>query len=772
MGLFRSFQASPRPSVSEGPADMPLRADDWLWLLAAAAQLLRVSFDAATTLRGCPPPYSVRGLMAVAASSGMRMGEVVFGTSGFAGLPFPVVAFVRSSADDGDATANAADAAGAEAGVPGGPAADGTGVHGSGGRAAPADPPSAPVGQGVAATATELRPVLVVRGDTGRALFFRAGSDTAEVAPLDEFLAMVEPVGLLAAAAAPALPGDPADISSPPRVFGFHWFVPEILKHRRIWIEVLAASLMIQAAGLAVPLFTQVILDKVVVHRTYSTLTVVAVGLVLFAMFSVTMSWVRQYLVIHTGTRVDAVLGAHVFRHLLRLPPAWFETRPTGTVVTRLHGVETIREFLCGAAIAVLLDIPFVLLFLCVMLWYSWQLSLLVVAVLAAMALLSAGVSPLLRARVDRQFLAGARNQAFVTEHVAGIATVKTLQAEAQVERRFEDHLAEYLEAGFATRRLASTYGTFVSALEQAMTIGVLVAGALLVIERPGFTIGMLVAFQMLASRLSQPVVRLAGLWQDAQQAAVAVRRLRDLMDCPAEPYESAPRRARGGVPAIEFRAVGFRYGPDRAWVLRGLDLHLARGDLLLVTGRSGCGKSTLAKLLLGFRWPEEGSVLVGGTDARHLSANELREHFGVVPQEPVLFSGSIHENLLRADASATLDDMVLACRAAGIHTFIEALPEGYQTRIGERGSGLSGGQKQRIAIAQALLKRARVLIFDEATSALDADTAEELAQTINRLRPQVAILFIAHHAPRTLEVTRTLRLDAPTQSSQPGNTT
>ena len=219
MGLFRSFQASPRPSVSEGPDDMPLRADDWLWLLAAAAQLLRVSFDAATTLRGCPPPYSVRGLMAVAASSGMRMGEVVFGTSGFAGLPFPVVAFVRSSADDGDATANAADAAGAEAGVPGGPAADGTGVHGSGGRAALADPPSAPVGPGVAATATELRPVLVVRGDTGRALFFRAGSDTAEVAPLDEFLAMVEPVGLLAAAAAPALPGDPADISSPPRVF-------------------------------------------------------------------------------------------------------------------------------------------------------------------------------------------------------------------------------------------------------------------------------------------------------------------------------------------------------------------------------------------------------------------------------------------------------------------------------------------------------------------------------------------------------------------------
>jgi subfamily B ATP-binding cassette protein HlyB/CyaB len=366
----------------------------------------------------------------------------------------------------------------------------------------------------------------------------------------------------------------------------------------------------------------------------------------------------------------------------------------------------------------------------------------------------------LLRQRADRHFLAAAQTQAVITEHVAGVATIKALQAEARVVRRFEDAFASSLQTGFETRQMSNTFGATVSVLEHVMTIGVLIVGATFVMEQPGFTVGMLVAFQMFASRLSQPVMRLAGLWQEAQQAAVAVRRLRDLMDCPTEPYSHEVRRDRSTTAGLVVRDLGFRYGVNRPWLFRGLSFTLAPGNLVLITGPSGCGKSTLAGLLLGFRRAEEGAILIDGKDSRVLSANELRACFGMVPQEPVLFSGSVLDNLLHADPGATFDDVVEACRAAEIHECIEALPDGYRSRIGERGTGLSGGQKQRLAIAQALLKRAPVLVFDEATSALDLDTAAQLAATINRLRPHVAVLFVAHQVPPGLEVTSTIRLD------------
>ncbi len=723
---------------------------DWVWLMDAIHQLHQRPFEAASALRASPPPFPCRLLPDSCESLGLTLRLVALRGKGFAGLTFPVIAFLKPALGGEEIRAHRPD--GGMATRAAAPQTTASVDHIPEARAGSTD-------AGVAHGSPAVCPVLILRGDADRVLYFRPGGSTPEMSPASDLLDLLEPAGFLVRTqqAASDLPGD---FEVAPRPFGYRWFVPEIARYRRLWLEVLVASLMIQLAGLAVPLITQLVLDKVVTHRSNATLMAAGVALVLFAVFSVTMSWARQSLVTHTGTRIDAVLGAQVFTRLLRLPLAWFESRTTGTVAARLQGVETIREFLCGAAVTLLLDLPFVLIFLAVMFFYSWQLSLLASGVLITIAVSSLVVAPSLRQRADRHFLAAAQTQAVVTEHVAGVATIKALQAEARVVRRFEDAFASSLRTGFETRQLSNTFGAAVSVLEHTMTIGVLVVGATFVMERPGFTVGMLVAFQMFASRLSQPVMRLAGLWQEAQQAAVAVRRLRDLMDCPTEPYSREVRRDRATTARVVVRDLGFRYGAHRPWLFQRLSFSLAPGDLVVVTGPSGCGKSTLAGLLLGFRRAEEGAILIDGKDARVLSANELRACFGMVPQDPVLFSGSVLDNLIHADPGATFDDVVEACRAAEIHEFVEALPEGYRSRIGERGTGLSGGQKQRLAIAQALLKRAPVLVFDEATSALDAETAAQLAKTINRLRPHVAVLFIAHQVPPGLEVTSTIRLD------------
>ena len=591
------------------------------------------------------------------------------------------------------------------------------------------------------------RPAIAVKSDGAQLLYFEAGSQAPKTGSLESF----QPQAILARHEA-AEQLSPGEAPAAPR-FGFRWFWSELLKHKRIWRDVLLASLFIQLIGLTTPLFTQVIIDKVVVHQTESTLIAIAVGLAMFMLFNAGMSWLRQYLVLHTGNRVDAVLGSQVFRHLLRLHLPYFEHRPTGTLIARVHAVETIREFTAGAAVSLILDFPFLLVFVAVMFAYSWQLTLIALGMLALVAGVSIAVVPTLRARINRQFLLGARNQAFLTEYVAGMETVKSLQMEPRLEGRYDELLATYLSAGFATRQLSNTYNVVANALEQAMTLALLCVGALLVMRNDGFTIGMLVAFQMFASRMSQPMLRLAGLWQEFQQASIAVKRLGDIMDAPAEPYALTPSRTAEGKGQIHVADLSFRYSPEHPFLYRNLSLALKPGKLSVLTGPSGCGKSTLAKLLLGFYQPTDGGITIDGRDIRHLSANELRQYFGVVPQETYLFSGSIYENLLAANPNATFDQVVQACKLAEIHDFIEKLPQGYNTELGEHGVGLSGGQKQRLAIARAVLKRPRVLIFDEAASNLDAQTAERFAQTVNQLKGKVTIVFIAHQLPRGLQV-------------------
>lgn len=699
-----------------------------LWLLASVAQLYQRPFDATLILARYPPPFDYPTLIEALALLGIQAGLQPWPEKNQT-LPLPAVAFLAQA-----------------------PASALSGAHLQ-------EAPGQPV----------LMPVLLVQYEATphgvQVGWVKPGEQQVEQLALQDAKAISQSQLLLLVQAEPAVADDGEQPAAKP--FGFAWFIPELLRHRAIWRDILLASLAIQLVGLATPLFTQVIIDKVIAHQSQSTLQVLGVALVVFMLFTSGMSWLRQYLVLHTGSRIDAVLGDKVMQHLLHLPLGYFEARPTGTLVARLHGVEQLREFISGAAVSLVLDLPFLLIFLAVMFAYSWQLTLIALGILLLVVLASVLMVPVFRQRLDQQFLLGARNQAFLTEYLAGMATVKSLQMEPDVGKRYGSYLAQYLAAGFATKQVGNTYSVVAGALEQVMTLAILIVGAWLVMQNDGLTIGMLVAFQMFASRLSQPLMRLVGLWQEFQQASISVQRLGDILDMPTEPVALLPQRVSAGDGAILLRDVGFRYSAQHPWLYRNLNLAFAPGKLTVLMGPSGCGKSTLAKLLLGFYLPQEGQITLDGRDVRQLAANELRSVFGVVPQETVLFSGTVYDNLTMAQPHASLDDIVAACQAAEIHHVIEALPKGYQTEIGERGTGLSGGQRQRIAIARALLKRPRVLIFDEAISNLDQQTAEQFARTINRLKGRVTMIFITHQLPRALQVDTVLTLGGSAPASQ-----
>jgi ATP-binding cassette, subfamily B, bacterial HlyB/CyaB len=698
-------------------------AQDLLWVLGSLCALHRLPFAAELVAREFPPPCTDATLVAAARALKLRIRSTRLKPHDAERMTFPLVVAINTTPSPDDR---------------------------------PPEAPADGLGLGIVTAAASDKVVL-----------FKAGSNVPQTLSLDEFAAVCTGEAWLCAPEAEAIT-DP-DAAGTTRAFGFKWFVPELLKHKAVWRDVLLASLALQLIALATPLFTQAIIDKVVVHRTQSTLVAIGIAMLIFTLFTSLLSWVRQYLVLHTGNRVDAVLGAAVFDHLLKLPLRYFQHRPTGVVAARLHGIETIREFVSGAAVSLVLDLPFLVICLGVMLWYSVPLTAISVGILLIIGIASVVVAPIFQARLNEQFLLGARNQAFVTEHIGGFETVKSLQMEPQLRQRYAGYLASYLQSGFHTKQVGNTYNVFATTMEQLMTLTILMMGAYLVMTEPSFTIGMLVAFQMFAGKLSQPVMRIVGLWTQFQQAKLSVQRLGDVMNAPIEPYSLTPKRQTDGKGHIEVQGLAFRYADDRPLLYENLNLTIEPGKAVAIMGPSGCGKSTLAKLMLGFYQPSAGQIRVDGVDIRHLAANELRATFGVVPQETVLFSGTVFANLAAGNPAAMLDQVVQACKMAGIHDVIDALPQGYQTEVGERGAGLSGGQKQRLAIARALLKGPRVLIFDEATSALDSDTAESFARTVNQLKGKVTMIFITHAMPKALKIDRVIQLNK--NPAQPGRT-
>jgi len=698
---------------------LPLNRDAFVWGLHTLCNLHRVPFAPELLLRRFPPPYDLEAFQHAAQAYGFKISRQSLQLQNIHAASFPLLVVLQPKPS---ISAQQADPEFV------GPLASSTQDFQDG------DP-------------QPYRLVFVLKTDAERVLLIEPGDTAPKTLLIAEFEAQSTGQVLLTI----KNPEKVEEEDKAPQKFGFRWFVPELLKHKKIWREILWASFAIQLVALATPLCTQVIIDKVVVHHSVSTLIVVAVALGIFLVFNAIMGWVRQYLVLHTGNRIDAVLGHKVFGHMLHLPMRYFDQRPTGTLVVRLQGVETIREFLAGSLVTLVLDFPFLFVFLAIMFWYSWQLTLIALATLTLITILSLAITPALRKRLNHQFLLGARNQAFLTEYVSGMETVKSLQLEPQLEKRYGNYLSDYLAAGFESRQLSNSYNTAANTLDQLQTLSILCVGAWIVMHNPEFTIGMLVAFQMFSGRLSGPVLRLVGMYQEFQQADIAVKRLGDLMDAPTEPYSLMPARTATQEGKIELENISFRYDENHPWLYRNLSLTIKPGKCTVIMGPSGCGKSTLAKLLLGFRQPQEGSIKLDGKDTRYLSANELRNHFGVVPQETVLFSGTLYENLLLANPHATFEQIVQACQLAGIHETIEKLPEGYQTEIGEHGTGLSGGQKQRMAIARALLRQPKILIFDEAVSNLDQHTAEHFAQTVNRLKGKVTIIFITHQLPKGL---------------------
>jgi subfamily B ATP-binding cassette protein HlyB/CyaB len=540
--------------------------------------------------------------------------------------------------------------------------------------------------------------------------------------------------------------------------FDFTWFIPAMVKYRKLLGEILLVSFVLNLFALVTPLFFQVVMDKVLVYRGLSTLDVIAFGLLVVSIFEIVLSGLRTYVFAHTTSRIDVELGARLFRHLLNLPMGYFQARRVGDSVARVRELENIRQFLTGNSITVVLDVLFSVVFIAVMLFYSGWLTLIVLASLPLYLLLSILITPLLRARLHEKFNRGAENQAFLVETVAGIDTLKAMAVEPQMTRDWDKQLAGYVAAGFRAATVSTVAHEGVNLVGKLVTVGTLWLGARLVIEGQ-LTVGQLIAFNMLAGRVAQPIMRLAQLWTDFQQTGISVQRLGDILNTRTEVAgNKSPLPALAG--RIELDQVVFHYRPDAPEVLRGVSLEIAPGEVIGFVGRSGSGKSTLAKLVQRLYVPERGRVLIDGMDLALADASSLRRQIGVVLQENVLFNRSIRDNIALADPGAPLEQVMQAAKLAGAHEFILELPEGYDTMVGEHGSTLSGGQRQRIAIARALITQPRILIFDEATSALDYESERVIQQNMKAICAGRTVIIIAHRLSAVREANRILVID------------
>lgn len=543
--------------------------------------------------------------------------------------------------------------------------------------------------------------------------------------------------------------------------FDITWFIPEIIRYRKILTEVLLASFFVQLLALISPIFFQLVIDKVLVHNGLSTLQVLIIGLSVVSLFEVVLTALRSYTMAHTTSRIDVALGAKLFNHLLNLPIAYFEARQTGQTVARVHELETIRAFLTGSALTVVLDVFFLFVFFGVMYLYSPLLTLVVLASLPVYVALSVVVSPVFRRRIEEKFNRGAENQTFLVESVFGVETLKAMAVEPQMQKRWEDQLAGYVQAGFKLANLSNFASNSAQFISKAVTVATMWFGANAVLAGD-LTVGQLVAFNILAGRVASPVLRLAQLWQDFQQARISVDRLGDILNAPQELMSGGGQGSLRSVKgAVQFDNVIFRYKPGGQSVLRGVTFSVAPGEVIGIVGPSGSGKSTIGKLLQRLHVPESGRVMVDGVDLALIDPRSLRRQVGVVLQENVLFRRTVRENIALADPAIPLEWVIEAAKLAGAHDFILKMPAGYDTVIEERGANLSGGQRQRLAIARALVTNPRILIFDEATSALDYESEYAIQQNMKKIAQGRTVFIIAHRLAALRDATRIMTVEA-----------
>jgi len=527
------------------------------------------------------------------------------------------------------------------------------------------------------------------------------------------------------------------------RRFGLGWFVPEIWRQRALLRNVVIAALAMHVLALAVPIFFQIVIDRVLIYLSISTLVVIGIGVVLAILFDSTFNWLRGYFVLRTASRIDIRLARTTFRHLMSLPISFFETSRAGVVTKHMQQGTNIREFLTGRLLTTLLDFPALFVFLPLMAWYSVALTVLVFLVTLLLGAVIAVMLGPYRRRLRQLYRAEAQRQSLLVESVHGMRTVKSLNLEPRREEIWDNAAAEAVRTYVQVGKISLAANTFSQFIEKALAVTIVITGAFLVFDGK-LTVGGLVAFNMLSGRVISPVLQMIGLLNNYQEAMMSVEMLGEVMNRPAE-----DNGQRGLTPQlrgeIEFERVTFRYPGNEKPALRDISLRIPAGGMVGIVGRSGSGKTTLAALLQGLFYATEGSIRIDGHNIRDIDLPYLRSQGGVVPQEPFLFRGSVKDNIRMGMPTARFEDVVAAARQAGADEFIQDLPQRYDTELEEGAVNLSGGQKQRLSIARALLRRPRIIIFDEATSALDPESEAVIVRNLKQIAKGRTAIVISH---------------------------
>ncbi|WP_026734609.1 peptidase domain-containing ABC transporter [Fischerella sp. PCC 9605] len=543
-----------------------------------------------------------------------------------------------------------------------------------------------------------------------------------------------------------------ATAATPKQKFGLSWFLPSLNRHRVVLIEVLVASFFVQLFGLANPLMIQVIIDKVLVQNSIDTLQVLGIFLLLAAVFEAILGTLRTYLFAEATNRIDLALGSEIIDHLLRLPLRYFDRHPVGELATRVNELENIRQFLTGTALTVVLDSIFSVIYVIVMVIYSWVLTLVSLSTIPLFALVSLVAAPVVRRQLREKAERNAETQSYLVEVLSGIQTVKAQNIELRTRWQWQEHYARYVSSGFKTIVTATAAGSASNFLNQLSGLLVLWVGAYLVLKGQ-LTLGQLIAFRIIAGYVTSPLLRLLQLWQNFQQTALSLERLGDIVDTPQEVTEldqnNIPMPLIQG--AVTYENLSFRFTASGSLQLDNINLEFPAQTVVGIVGMSGSGKSTLMKLLPRLYEPNSGRILIDGYDISKVELYSLRSQIGIIPQDTLLFDGTVLENIALTNPEVTTEEVIVAAKLAVAHDFIMNLPNGYNTRVGERGSALSGGQRQRIAIARTILQNPQLLILDEATSALDYDTEKQVCRNLMQAF-QGRTMFIITHRLSTIQ--------------------